>query len=151
MLDEQQEKGIADTIVTIRKGQLHKVKKTRSGTGGDPGLVGGGGDINMYILPFALVLIDVLFTPTLIICVNKRTETHVYSICCNSVPAAFFKHESKTLCLDRHIGLKAIQRRNQSISVTMLTRVSVNLSESPNSIQIQFTSLSTTPVLAQIS
>ena len=39
MLEELQEKGITDTTVIIRKGQLHKVKN-RSGTGGDPGRVG---------------------------------------------------------------------------------------------------------------
>ena len=41
MLEELQEKGITNTTVIIRKGQLYKVKKKRSGTGGgDPGRVG---------------------------------------------------------------------------------------------------------------
>ena len=65
MLEERQEKGMNDTTVLIRKGQLHKVKNEIR-NGGDPCRVGAQ-NRNMYILTLALVQIYVLFTPILIL------------------------------------------------------------------------------------
>ena len=66
MLEELQEKGITDTTVIIRKGQLYKVKK-RDPERGRPRPSRGKKNRIMYTLALALVQIYVLFTQTLII------------------------------------------------------------------------------------